>query len=147
MALKAKPTTKIFYSMGEVCEMFDLPASNIRFWEKSFTQIKPRKNAKGNRMFSPEDIEVLKVIYHLIKDKGMTLSGADKYLRDNKIAARKETSIIDVLQGIRATLMDIRAEIATYEKQHADEIVILEQPSEPTPKPFISEPTLFDLLE
>lgn len=153
MALKSKTNTKILYPMGEVCEMFDLPASTIRFWEKNFTQIKPRKNAKGNRLFTPDDIETLKVIYHLVKEKGMTLSGADKYLRDNKVAAKKESSIVEILQHVRAVLLDIRTEINTYEKQLADEIVIPEQeadapeqqPTSPD-KPHYYEPTLFDML-
>lgn len=148
MALKPKAATKILYSMGEVCEMFDLPASTIRFWEKNFAQIKPKKNAKGNRLFTPEDIEVLKVIYHLIKEKGMTLSGADKYLKDNKVAARKESSVVEILERMKSTLIEIRTEISTYENQHQDEIVIKEQHDENEEveeKPRYIELTLFDL--
>lgn len=150
MALKSKTVAKVLYSMGEVCEMFDLPASTIRFWEQNFAQIKPKKNAKGNRLFTPEDIEILKIIYHLVKEKGMTLAGADKYLRDNRSSARKESDVVEILQRIRSTLIDIRTEINTYEKQQEHEIVIHSQTEElnetaEEPKSRYIELTLFDV--
>lgn len=155
MALKQKSSLKIQYSMGEVCEMFDLSAATIRYWEKSFTRLKPAKGARGTRKFSPEDIELLKVIYHLVKEKGMTIAGADKFLQDNRVSARRETNVVEILQRIRATLVDIRTEIITFEKQQSNEIVILtpapeEPPAEnaqtPEPtKPLYYEPTLFDI--
>lgn len=67
---------KLFYSMGEVAEMFDVNASLIRFWETKFDILRPQKNKKGNRLFSPADVENLKLIYHLVKERGMTLDGA-----------------------------------------------------------------------
>lgn len=67
---------KLFYSMGEVSEMFDVNASLIRFWETKFDILRPQKNKKGNRLFSPADVENLKLIYHLVKERGMTLDGA-----------------------------------------------------------------------
>ena len=67
---------KLFYSMGEVSEMFDVNPSLIRHWESKFEVLKPQKNKKGNRMFTPEDVENLKLIYHLVKERGMTLDGA-----------------------------------------------------------------------
>lgn len=157
MAIKHKANLKILYPMGEICEMFDLPASTIRFWEKNFSQIKPKKNAKGNRMFTTEDVEVLKVIYHLVKEKGMTLSGADKFMKDNRIAARKETGMVEILMRIRATLVDIRTEINTFEKRQQNEIVIQTQENEgqaeqqadqehdELSKPRYIELTLFDI--
>lgn len=110
--------------MGQVCEMFDLPASTIRFWEKNFAELKPRKNAKGNRLFTNEDVETLKLIYHLLKDKGMTLSGAQKYLKDRRSSMRQEVGVVETLQRIRATLLDIRADLDAREKQQAHEILI-----------------------
>ena len=81
---------KLFYSMGEVAEMFDVNASLIRHWESQFSVIRPKRNKKGNRLFSPQDVENLKLIYHLVKEKGMTLKGAQMKLRENK--AETETN-------------------------------------------------------
>ena len=75
---------KLFYSMGEVSEMFDVNASLIRFWETKFDILRPQKNKKGNRLFSPADVENLKLIYHLVKERGMTLDGAARCLKQNK---------------------------------------------------------------
>ena len=72
---------KLLYSMGEVTEMFDVNASLIRYWESKFDCIKPHKNKKGNRMFTPADVENLKLIYHLVKEKGMTLEGANMAMK------------------------------------------------------------------
>ena len=72
---------KLFYSMGEVSEMFDVNPSLIRHWESKFEVLKPQKNKKGNRMFTPEDVENLKLIYHLVKERGMTLDGARRALK------------------------------------------------------------------
>ena len=74
---------KIYYSMGEVAEMFDVNQSLIRHWESKFDCLKPHKNAKGNRMFTEADVERLKQIYHLVKERGMTLKGAAKVLRQS----------------------------------------------------------------
>ena len=71
---------KLFYSMGEVAEMFDVNASLIRHWESQFSVIRPKRNKKGNRLFSPQDVENLKLIYHLVKERGMTLEGAKNCL-------------------------------------------------------------------
>lgn len=110
--------------MGEVCEMFDLPASTIRFWEKSFTELRPKKNAKGNRLFTSEDVDNLKIIYHLVKERGMTLAGAQKFLKDRRTALKKEMTVVEILQNIRATLVDIKQELEASEKQAANEIII-----------------------
>ncbi len=102
---------RIYYTMGQICEMFDLPASTIRFWEKRFTVLKPRKNAKGNRLFTPADLENLKLIYHLTKERKMTLSGAETFLLQRKVAARSEMTMVEILQRIRATLLEIATEL------------------------------------
>lgn len=101
----------MFFSMGEVSEMFDVNPSLIRFWEKRFDILKPRKNAKGNRLFTPEDIENLKLIYHLVKEKGMTLTGAEKYVKDNKNALQRDVQILEHLGRIRAALIEIKSEL------------------------------------
>src|SRR5690554_7362052 len=75
---------KRYYSIGEVAKAFDVNTSLIRFWEKEFDVLKPRKNAKGNRMFTPDDIKNLQLIYHLVKERGYTLDGAKDYLKKAK---------------------------------------------------------------
>lgn len=111
MADEKKPSRKMFFSMGEVSEMFDVNPSLIRFWEKRFDVLKPRKNAKGNRLFTPEDVENLKLIYHLVKEKGMTLAGAEKYIKDNRNVLRRDVQILEHLGRIRAALLEIKSEL------------------------------------
>lgn len=108
-----KPSRKMFFSMGEVSEMFDVNPSLIRFWEKRFDVLKPHKNAKGNRMFTPEDVENLKLIYHLVKEKGMTLAGAEKYIKDNKNVLQRDVQILEHLGRIRAALLEIKSELGS----------------------------------
>ncbi len=99
---------KLLYSMGEVTEMFDVNASLIRYWESKFDCIKPHKNKKGNRMFTPSDVENLKLIYHLVKEKGMTLEGANKTMKRRGSKVQREVSILERLQNIRAMLLEVR---------------------------------------
>ena len=120
---------KIYYTMGEVSEMFDVNPSLIRFWEQKFDILKPDKNKKGNRLFTPKDVENLKLIYHLVKENGMTLAGAAKRLRDNREGVERNLEIIEKLQGMRALLLEVREEL----KSGGDEIFIdmldIEMPS------------------
>jgi DNA-binding transcriptional MerR regulator len=102
---------KVFYSIGEVAEMFGVNTSNIRFWENEFDILKPHKNNKGNRMFTKEDIENLKIIYHLLKDRGMTIKGAQKKLKENKEDTLHNYEVISHLQEIRQMLIDIKEEL------------------------------------
>jgi DNA-binding transcriptional MerR regulator len=102
---------KVFFSISEVAEMFGVNTSNIRFWEKEFDILKPHKNMKGNRMFTKEDIENLKIIYHLLKEKGMTIKGAQKKLKDNKEDTVQNVEVVNKLQFIRQMLIDIKDEI------------------------------------
>ena len=99
---------KLLYSMGEVTEMFDVNASLIRYWESKFNCIKPHKNKKGNRMFTQSDVENLKLIYHLVKEKGMTLEGANKAMSRRGSKVKQEVSVLERLQNIRAMLIEIR---------------------------------------
>ena len=99
---------KLLYSMGEVTEMFDVNASLIRYWESKFDCIKPHKNKKGNRMFTPSDVENLKLIYHLVKEKGMTLEGANRTMKRRGVKVKQEISILERLQNIRAMLVEVR---------------------------------------
>ena len=80
MPYKERKVEKLYYSIGEVAEMLVVPVSTIRFWENEFDILKPMKNKKGNRLFPPADIKNLKILHHLVKEEGMTLSGAKKKL-------------------------------------------------------------------
>ncbi len=102
---------KLFYSMGEVSELFDVNASLIRHGESKFDVLRPRKNKKGNRMFSPEDVENLKLIYHLVKERGMTLEGANRCLKRNRGALTRDAELLERLQRVRAMLVEVREEL------------------------------------
>jgi len=105
---KEKPITKLYYSIGEVARMFDVNTSLIRFWEKEFDILKPKKNAKGNRLFTQKDVDNLKVIFHLVKERGFTLEGAKKKLRDNKGDTIQNEEIVEKLKDIRKFLVELR---------------------------------------
>ena len=99
---------KLLYSMGEVTDMFDVNASLIRYWESKFDCIRPHKNKKGNRMFTPSDVENLKLIYHLVKEKGMTLEGANMAMKRRGKSIKHDVSVLERLQNIRAMLVEVR---------------------------------------
>ncbi|MGH1383622.1 MerR family transcriptional regulator [Kordia sp.] len=99
---------KLYYSIGEVAKAFDVNASLIRFWEKEFDEIQPKKNAKGNRKFTPEDIKHIELIYHLVKERGFTLDGAKVHLKEEKKKTLSNFEIIRKLQHIRAELVKIK---------------------------------------
>jgi len=98
---------KIYYSIGEVAKSFNVNPSLIRFWEKEFDIIKPKKNGKGNRLFTNEDIEQIKLIYFLVKEKGMTLKGAKQSLKRNRQKTVDNYELSDRLKKIRNIMMEI----------------------------------------
>ena len=91
--------------------MFDVNPSLIRFWEQKFDILKPDKNKKGNRLFTPTDVENLKLIYHLVKEEGMTLAGAQKRIKQNPEGLKRDLEIVDRLQQLRALLLEVRQEL------------------------------------
>lgn len=100
--------TKLYYSIGEVANMFDVNTSLIRFWEKEFPSIKPKKNSKGNRLFTPKEIVKIDRIHTLVKEKGYTLEGAKQALRkksEAEIPPMDHDQIIDRLEKIRNQLL------------------------------------------
>lgn len=103
--------TKLYHSIGEVAEMFNVNASLVRFWEKEFDVLKPKKNKKGNRLFTQEDLKNLKIIYHLVKVKGYTLQGAKDQLKNNKVKVSNESEVVDKLNNIRTFLLKIKEEL------------------------------------
>ena len=108
MPYKEPKIEKLYYTIGEVAKMFNVNTSLIRFWEKKFDIIKPHKNKKGNRLFTPQDVDNFHLIYHLVKEKGMTLKGANKKLKENKEDTLENFEIVKRLQDIRATLLEIK---------------------------------------
>ena len=111
MAYKEKKIEKLFYPIGEVAKIFDVSVSSIRYWEKEFNILKPKKNKKGNRMFTKKDLDNLRIIYHLTKERGFTLEGAKKKLRDNKTDTIDNVEIITYLKNIRKFLVEFREEL------------------------------------
>ncbi|SMO62054.1 DNA-binding transcriptional regulator, MerR family [Saccharicrinis carchari] len=108
MPYKEPKIEKMYYTIGEVARMFDVKTSLIRFWEKEFDIIKPFKNKKGNRMFTPADVDNFHLIFYLVKEKGMTLKGAQKKLKDNKEDTVNNFEVIKKLKDIRVVLMELK---------------------------------------
>jgi len=102
---------KRYFSIGELAKAFDVNASLIRFWDKEFDILKPKKNAKGNRMFTPEDVKNLQLIYHLVKERGFTLDGAKTHLKESQKKTLDKFEIISKLEGIKAQLLSIKNEM------------------------------------
>ena len=108
---KEKEITKLYYSIGEVSAMFSVNNSLIRFWEKEFDIIKPKKNKKGNRMFTPLDVENFHLIFHLVKERGYTLQGAKDHLKGNIDEAASQHEIVKRLQKIKSFLIEIKEDL------------------------------------
>lgn len=108
MPYKEKKVEKLYYSIGEVADIFGVNTSLIRFWEKEFDIIKPKKNKKGNRFFTLQDIENIRLIYHLVKEKGLTLSGAKKKLKENREDTDNNFEVVKTLAEIKSLLLEIR---------------------------------------
>jgi DNA-binding transcriptional MerR regulator len=105
------PPDKRYYSMGEIAQAFDVNQSLIRFWDKEFDILKPKKNAKGNRMFTPEDVKNLQLIYHLVKERGFTLEGAKVHLKEGQKKTLDKFEIIRKLEAVKAQLLSIKNEL------------------------------------
>jgi DNA-binding transcriptional MerR regulator len=113
---KETDTVKLYYTIGEVSEMFEVNASLVRFWEKEFDVLKPKKNKKGNRLFTPEDLDNFKIIHNLVKEQGLTLDGAKRYLKENRKTVKHElkseknqfSEIENKLKGIKNRLLDLK---------------------------------------
>ena len=99
---------KIYYSIGEVSKIIGISTSKIRFWEKEFDSIKPKKNKKGNRIFNKKEINKLKLIHHLLKEKKYTIDGAKKKMRKNPEKTETHQKVIENLKKIKAELIEIR---------------------------------------
>jgi DNA-binding transcriptional MerR regulator len=102
---------KRYYKIGEVAKAFSVNTSLIRFWEKEFDIIKPKKNAKGNRLFTQEDIKNFKLIFNLVKERGFTLEGAKQKLKNNPESTFDRQEIITRLEGVKAELIKIKNQL------------------------------------
>jgi DNA-binding transcriptional MerR regulator len=108
MPYKEKKVEKLYYSIGEVAEMLDVPVSTVRFWENEFEVLKPMKNKKGNRLFTPADIKNLKIIHHLLKEEGMTITGVKKKLTGKWEETDYKFEINESLQKIKSILLELK---------------------------------------
>ena len=116
MPIKETETVKLYHSIGEVAAIFDVNVSLIRFWENEFDVLKPKKNKKGNRLFTAQDVECLKIIYNLVKVQGLTLDGAKNYLKENRKVVKHEiktdknqsSEIETKLRKIKKVLIELR---------------------------------------
>ncbi len=108
MSEERKFNEKIYYSIGEVSKILNVKTSKIRFWEKEFETINPKKNKKGNRIFTKKDLEKLKLIQHLLKEKKYTIDGAKKKIRKNPKKTETHQKVIENLKKIKEDLIEIR---------------------------------------
>ena len=147
------PKGKIYYSMGEVCDLFGVNASLLRFWESEFPILKIAKNSRGHRMYTTADVDNLRIIYHLVKEQGMTLEGAKKRIRQNRDGVSHEAEIVERLRSIRNMLAALRAELGDemevieIDEESSEEIVAVvesapEVVAEPAQaeEPMVAEP-------
>ena len=102
---------KLYYSIGEVADMFQMNTSKIRFWEKEFDILQPKKNAKGERRYTKEDITTLRLIYYLVEEKGHTLEGARQKIKNNPQGENKNAEIVHKLKKIKEYLLALKREI------------------------------------
>ena len=111
MPYKEKVIEKKYFAIGEVAEMFDVAPSLIRFWEGEFDIISPKKNRKGNRQFTKEDIENVRLIYHLVTENGFTLQGAKDMLKNDSGKIQSDIDMIDSLKKVRSFLEELRQQL------------------------------------
>lgn len=111
MPYKEKEIEKLYYPIGEVAEMFDVNTSMIRFYEKEFDILQPKKNAKGNRLFRPEDVSNLKIIFNLIKDKGFTIQGAKEFMKKNKNEVVEQQKVIESLEKLKSFMIELKDQL------------------------------------
>jgi DNA-binding transcriptional MerR regulator len=111
MPYKEKSIEKKYYSIGEVAQLFDVATSLVRFWESEFDIINPKKNRKGNRQYTKEDIEAIKVVYHLVKERGYTLQGAKDTIKKNRNTIQDRVDAIESLKSVKAFLIELKSQL------------------------------------
>ncbi|HHL53411.1 MAG TPA: MerR family transcriptional regulator [Flammeovirgaceae bacterium] len=111
MPYKERDIEKVYYTIGEVAEEFNVATSLIRFWESEFDILKPKKNKKGNRQFTRDDIQKLRLIYHLVKERGFTLQGAKAMLKNNAEELQDNLDMIESLKKVRNFLVQLKEQL------------------------------------
>jgi len=99
---------KKFYKIGDVAQILNIPESTLRYWEKQFTVIKPRRNAKNIRFYTPADIEMIRKVHYLVKEKGLKLDAAQEQIRHNRDGVDKRFEVVDTLQGVKQQLLQLQ---------------------------------------
>lgn len=117
MALKKNKIQRLYFSIGEVAQMFEVNESTLRFWEKEFDTIHPRKTSKGTRFYKQEDIDAIRLIYHLVKERGMTLAGARQKLKENPETTIRQEDIVNRLKQIKEELLLMKAAFDSLENR------------------------------
>lgn len=113
MALNLNKNLKMYYNISEVADMIGVTETLLRYWEKEFPNIKPEKSGRGIRQYKPEDIEEIRKVYHLVKERGMTLAGARDHLRQNKTNTSTQVDVINRLKKVRDELQAIGKELGS----------------------------------
>jgi DNA-binding transcriptional MerR regulator len=108
MPYKEQKIEKLFYTIGEVADMFGVNTSLIRYWEKEFDIIKPQRNKKGNRLFTKKDVENFYIIFHLVKERGLTLEGAKRKMHDNREDTINNFEVVKSLESIKQMLLEVK---------------------------------------
>lgn len=123
---------KLYYSISEVAAMINVNESLLRFWEKEFPQLNPKKGGRGIRQYRKEDVETVKLIYHLVKERGMTLPGARQRMKDNKEVTLRNFEIVERLKSLREELVEMRdaLDAFTYEQVETLKETLQEPPSQ-----------------
>ncbi len=98
---------KKYYKISEVAEILSIPPSTLRFWESQFTIIKPRRNAHGTRFYTPNDVETIRMVYYLVKEKGLKLEAAQQQIKKNRSGIERKSQAIERLRRIRSTIQNI----------------------------------------
>ena len=115
MALNKNKELKLYYSIGEVAEMFEINDTPLRFWEREFPQINPKKAWRGVRQYTKDDIETIRVIYNLVKVRGLRIEAAREALKKNHEGTVQTTEVVDRLREIKRELQAIKRELAGKE--------------------------------
>lgn len=103
--------TKLYYNIREVAEMMQLPEHTLRFWEKEFPSLNPKKSSGGTRQYTQQDIDLIRLIHHLVKEQGLTIKAARLRLKTSKQKVVNQQDIVARLKGIRAELMEIKSKL------------------------------------
>ena len=111
---------KILYTIQEVAKMFNINASTLRYWEKEFDSIRPVRSEKGTRQYSKEDIEEIRLVHYMLKEKGLTIDGTKKRMNDNKESVIHTDDIVQRLKFVRSELWNLKGEIEDMEKHFSN---------------------------